>query len=110
MASKATCKSCNKQKASVSVDLCACRGTLGDLDEADDDDEPECQELSCGEEVLHSGGCLHTVAVHEGQQDCRGKQRETMRQKACKWLRPIRQALVGLISSISQKKSEAIVN
>lgn len=53
------------------VETCACRstfGTLADLDEADDDDEAEGQELGGGEEVLHPGGRLHTVAVHEGQQ------------------------------------------
>ena len=47
------------------------RSTLAYLDEADDDDEYECQELGRCKEVLHSGGRLHTVAVHKRQQDCR---------------------------------------
>ena len=46
-------------------------GTLADPDEADDDDESERQKFGRGEEVLHPGGRLHAVAVHEGQQDCR---------------------------------------
>lgn len=52
------------------------RSTLANLDEADDDDECERQELGRGEEVLHSGGCLHTVAVHKRQQDCREREKE----------------------------------
>lgn len=46
------------------------RSTFAYLDEADDDDEYECQELGRCKEVLHSGGRLHTVAVHKRQQDC----------------------------------------
>lgn len=43
---------------------------MADPDEADDDDEGQGEELGCSEEVLHSGGGLHAVAVHEGQQHC----------------------------------------
>lgn len=50
---------------------CAVWSTLADLDKADDNDEGKCQELCCSKEVLYSGGCLHAVAVHEGQQHCR---------------------------------------
>lgn len=49
------------------------RDTLANPDEANDDDESERKQLGRSEEVLHSGGCLHTVAVHERQQDCRGE-------------------------------------
>lgn len=49
------------------------RRTLADLDKADDDDESECQQLRRGKEVLHSGGRLHTVAVHKRQKDCRDR-------------------------------------
>lgn len=59
------------------------RSTLADLDEADDDDERQSQELRRGKEVLHSGGGPHAVAVHERQQDCRG--RETEAGRDCKW-------------------------
>lgn len=45
--------------------------TLTNLDEADDDDENEREKLGCSKEVLHPGGRLHAVAVHECQQDCR---------------------------------------
>lgn len=58
----------------VCIRVCAfvyVRGTLPNLDEADDYDEREGQELGRGEEVLHSGGRLHAVAVHKGQQHCR---------------------------------------
>lgn len=52
------------------------RRTLSDLDETDHDDEGERQEFRCGEEVLHSGGRLHAVAVHKRQQDCRDREKE----------------------------------
>lgn len=45
--------------------------TLTNLDEANDDDENEREKLGCSKEVLHPGGRLHAVAVHECQQDCR---------------------------------------
>ncbi len=51
------------------------RSTLTNLDKSDDDDECECQELGGGEEILHSGGRPHTVAVYKRQQDCREKER-----------------------------------
>lgn len=48
---------------------------MTNLDEADDDDEGERQQLGSGEEVLHPGGRLHAVAVHERQEDCRERKR-----------------------------------
>lgn len=58
-------------------------GTLADLDKTNDDDERKCQKLCCGKDVLYSGGCLHTVAVHKGQQHW-GEERGTRRlYRAC---------------------------
>jgi len=58
------------------VDLRVC-GTFADLNKADNDDEAERQKLGSGEEVLHSGGRLHAVAVDECEQDCRAGQTQT---------------------------------
>lgn len=53
--------------------LCGCvfmHSTLANLDKANNDDESQCQKFGRSKEILHSGGCLHTVAVHKRQQDC----------------------------------------
>lgn len=53
-------------------------GTLADLDKTNDDDEGQRQKLCRSKDVLDPGGCLHTVAVHKGQQHWGGN-RGTLR-------------------------------
>lgn len=58
-------------------------GTLSDLDKTNDDDECKRQKLCCSKDVLHSGGRLHTVAVHKCQQHWGGKGGTLRLHRAC---------------------------